>query len=72
MQIVIYRYQPVCVDDQPSYAARVEGRSSHARRGILVHFTAPTIHSGFKGPIALEIKNLRATAIDLTPNVYIC
>ena len=29
-------------------AARVEGRSSVARCGVLVHFTAPTIHPGFR------------------------
>jgi len=39
-------------------AARVEGRSSVARCGILVHFTAPTIHPGFEGTITLEIINL--------------
>lgn len=59
-------------DGRPSYAARVEGKSSHARRGILVHFTAPTIHSAYEGPITLEITNLGATSIDLVPNIYIC
>lgn len=54
------------------YAARVEGKSSHARRGMLIHFTAPTIHSGFAGPITLEITNLGATSIILVPNIYIC
>ena len=29
-------------------AARVEGKSSLARFGLLVHFTAPTIHAGFE------------------------
>ncbi len=32
--------------DQPCLAARVEGKSSYARCGLLIHFTAPTIHSG--------------------------
>jgi dCTP deaminase len=36
-------------------AARVEGRSSLARLGIVVHLTAPTIHAGFNGQITLEI-----------------
>ncbi len=57
---------------RPTYAARVEGRSSRARLGMLVHFTAPTIHSGFFGPIALEIINLGPNDIALVPNVYIC
>jgi len=39
-------------------AARFEGKSSRARTGLLVHFTAPTIHPGFSGPITLEIINL--------------
>jgi len=59
-------------EGRQSYAARVEGKSSHARRGMLIHFTAPTIHSGFEGPITLEIINLGATSISLVPNIYIC
>ena len=39
-------------------AARIEGKSSRARTGLLVHFTAPTIHPGFQGTITLEIINL--------------
>jgi dCTP deaminase len=39
-------------------AARFEGKSSLARTGFLVHFTAPTIHPGFVGPITLEVMNL--------------
>jgi dCTP deaminase len=35
-------------DGRPCYAARIEGRSSFARIGLLVHFTAPTIHAGFE------------------------
>jgi dCTP deaminase len=39
-------------------AARFEGKSSRARTGLLVHFTAPTIHPDFEGTITLEIINL--------------
>jgi dCTP deaminase len=39
-------------------AARIEGKSSRSRTGLLVHFTAPTIHPGFSGTITLEIINL--------------
>ena len=49
-------------------AARVEGKSSLARFGLLVHFTAPTIHAGFEGQIALEIMNLGPISIILTPD----
>ena len=48
-------------------AARVEGRSSLARFGLAVHITAPTIHSGFSGPIALEIKNLGPHTLKIEP-----
>lgn len=48
-------------------AARVEGRSSLARFGLAVHITAPTIHSGFSGPIVLEIKNLGPHSLKIEP-----
>ena len=54
------------------YSARVEGKSSIARCGILVHFTAPTIHAGFEGTIALEIINLGPKEFLLKPGMYIC
>lgn len=54
------------------YSARVEGRSSVARCGILVHFTAPTIHAGFEGTITLEIINLGPMDFLLYPNMRIC
>lgn len=54
------------------YSARVEGKSSLARCGILVHFTAPTIHAGFSGSITLEIINLGVHKILLTPEMYVC
>jgi dCTP deaminase len=54
------------------YSARVEGRSSLARCGILVHFTAPTIHAGFSGTITLEIINLGSHDFLLFPNLSVC
>lgn len=48
-------------------AARVEGRSSAARLGLVVHLTAPTIHSGFSGKITLEIINHGPCCIRLDP-----
>jgi len=58
--------------DKISYSARVEGKSSLARCGILVHFTAPTIHAGFKGTITLEIINLGVHKFLLIPGMSIC
>jgi dCTP deaminase len=52
-------------------AARIEGKSSMARVGLLVHFTAPTIHPGFEGTITLEMINLGPAKILLYPNMYI-
>jgi dCTP deaminase len=54
------------------YSARVEGRSSIARCGVLVHFTAPTIHAGFEGTITLEILNLGPADFLLYPGLKIC
>lgn len=52
-------------------AARIEGKSSLARLGLLVHFTAPTIHPGFEGTITLEMINLGPASILLVPEMYI-
>ncbi|MEZ0229917.1 MAG: dCTP deaminase [Planctomycetota bacterium] len=60
------------LDGGRSLCARVEGKSGYARCGMLVHFTAPTIHAGFKGTITLEIINLGAINILLYPEMYIC
>jgi dCTP deaminase len=53
-------------------AARVEGKSSYARCGLLIHFTAPTIHAGFEGTITLELYNLGPLGISLYPGTPIC
>jgi dCTP deaminase len=54
------------------YSARVEGRSSIARCGILVHFTATTIHAGFEGTITLEMINLGPVNFLLYPGLKFC
>jgi dCTP deaminase len=54
------------------YSARVEGKSSLARCGILVHFTAPTIHAGFEGTITLEVINMGPGGFLLSPGMYFC
>ncbi len=60
------------LDGQQTLAARVEGKSSYARCGLLVHFTAPTIHAGFAGTITLELINLGPCNISLYPDAPIC
>lgn len=62
---------------EPCYAARIEGRSSYARNGLLVHFTSPTIHAGFGRadmgtPITLELCNFGRYPIELRPGARIC
>ena len=53
-------------------AARIEGKSSVARCGLLVHFTAPTIHAGFDGTLTLEMINLGNAGFTLFPGMAIC
>jgi dCTP deaminase len=50
---------------------RVEGKSSLARMGILVH-TAGFVDPGFEGDLTLEISNQSNLAIALYPGMYIC
>lgn len=52
--------------------ARVEGKSSLGRLGLLIHATAGFIDPGFKGTITLEICNLNDRAIILRPGLAIC
>jgi dCTP deaminase len=61
----INRERGVCL------AARIEGRSSVARCGVLVHFTAPTVHPGFDGTLTLEIINLGPANFILRPGMPI-
>lgn len=52
--------------------ARVEGRSSIGRLGLLVHATAGYIDPGFKGQITLEIKNLSMRSIRIPIGMRVC
>lgn len=62
---------PLPPDGDVCLAARIEGKSSRARLGLLIHFTAPTVHPGFKGTLTLEIINLGHNAIQLVPEMAI-
>jgi len=42
----------------PNLICFVNAKSTKARTGIIVHFTAPTIHAGWEGYICLEIANM--------------
>ncbi len=52
--------------------ARVEGRSSYGRLGIIVHATAGYIDPGFDGDITLEMQNLGNAPVKLYPEDRIC
>jgi dCTP deaminase len=65
VELPILRHLDVCL------AARIEGKSSRARCGLLVHFTAPTVHPGFKGTLTLEIINQGPSPIMLRPGMPI-
>ena len=45
-------------ETDPRLFCFINGKSSSARSGLLVHMTAPTIHAGWWGQITLEIANL--------------
>jgi dCTP deaminase len=49
--------------------ARVEGKSSLARLGLLVHITAGFIDPGFEGQVTLELVNTAARPILLWPQM---
>jgi len=60
------------VDVPNDLVARVEGRSSYGRLGIIVHATAGYIDPGFKGDITLEIQNLGNAPVKLYPEDRVC
>lgn len=56
----------------PHLVARVEGRSSLGRKGLIIHATAGFIDPGFEGHITLEIANLNVRGIVLQAGMRIC
>ena len=52
----------------PRLICFINGKSSSARSGLLVHMTAPTIHAGWWGQITLEIANLGPFDLCLVEN----
>ena len=60
------------VDIPNNILARVEGRSSLGRLGIMIHVTAGFIDPGFLGNITLEIKNVSDQPFELNYLDRIC
>jgi len=52
--------------------ARIEGKSSWGRLGLIVHSTAGYIDPGFKGRLTLEMLNIGQVPILLRPGIKIC
>ena len=56
-----------CVELPDDIVARIEGKSSLGRLGLIVHATAGFVDPGFKGTLTLEITNLTRVPIMLWP-----
>lgn len=54
-----------------NFAARLEGKSSLGRLGLVVHSTAGFIDPGFDGQITLELSNVGTIPIALIPGMKI-
>ncbi|MBC7800721.1 MAG: dCTP deaminase [Gemmatimonadaceae bacterium] len=70
--VLAWTKEIVTIPNSSRLAARVEGKSSIARIGISVHITAPTVHSGFTGPIQLEMFNFGPHDVVLDAGMRIC
>jgi dCTP deaminase len=51
----------------PWLAMHIQGKSTLARLGVMVHLTAPHAHAGWRGRLALEMYNLGPFNIELKP-----
>jgi dCTP deaminase len=52
--------------------ARLEGRSSLGRLGIIVHSTASLFHAGWEGHATMELGNLGVMPVALYPGMRVC
>ena len=62
-------YEVITLPDD--VAARVEGKSSIGRLGLLTHATAGFIDPGFSGHVTLELSNVATLPIKLWPGMKI-
>jgi deoxycytidine triphosphate deaminase len=56
----------------PSFAGKIEGRSSFARLGLFVHCSGDFINPGWNGFMPLQLFNAGSYPIQLTPYISIC
>ena len=52
--------------------ARLDGRSSWGRLGIIIHSTAGSVQPGYAGQLTLEIANISKVPVKLWPGSRIC
>lgn len=62
-------YEHVALPDD--VAARLEGKSSLGRLGLLTHSTAGFIDPGFRGHVTLELSNMATLPIKLYPGMKV-
>ena len=62
-------YETITLPDD--VAARVEGKSSLGRLGLLTHATAGFVDPGFSGHVTLELSNVATLPIKLWPGMKI-
>jgi len=55
----------------PYISARIEGRSSIARLGVIVHSTGGFVDAGFEGQLTLEMSNINVVPVKLYPRMKI-
>ncbi len=55
----------------PYISGRIEGRSSIARLGVIVHSTGGFIDAGFEGQLTLEMSNINIVPVKLYPRMKI-
>ncbi len=53
-------------------AARVDGRSSLGRLGLVIHSTSGHIDAGWRGVLTLELRNIGMAPILLYPKMRVC
>lgn len=53
-------------------AARVDGRSSLGRLGLVIHSTAGHVDAGWRGVLTLELRNIGMVPILLYPKMRVC
>lgn len=54
------------------FAGKVEGRSSYARLGLMIHCAADFINPGWRGHMPLELVNFNRNSIRIVPFMPIC